>query len=140
MTFEKFLFSERQVKIYYANAKKDFATATQYQKNSEICFRFGYDALIKLAVSVCAQESLRVLSRAGHHVELIERMSAILGEDDISKYGNKMRKKRNMDIYGGGILLTANEAKIYFDFVKRVFVSANNYFNKKIGKTSLFDQ
>ena len=140
MTFEKFLFSERQVKTYYTNAKKDFNTATRYQKNSEICFRFGYDALIKLAVSVCAHEGLRVLSRAGHHVELIEKMSAILGEADISKYGNKMRKKRNMDIYGGGILLTANEAKIYFEFVKKIFVLANNYFNKKAGKTTLFDQ
>lgn len=89
-------------------------------------------------MTVCALEGLRVLSRAGHHVELIDKLSAILGEVDIGKYGNKMRKKRNMDIYGGGILLTANEIKIYFEFVKKTFVLADNYFNKKIGKTTLF--
>jgi len=137
MTFEKFLFSEKQIKSYYANAKKDLAKVLEYQKDGDISFRFGYDALIKLAVAVCAHEGLRVLARAGHHMELIEKMALILKNDAIRGYGNEMRKKRNLDFYGGGVLLTEKEAKIYVEFIRKIFALALDFFDKKKGMRKL---
>ena len=71
--FEKFSFSQKQVNKYYQSALKDFNIA-QKSNVPEVSFRFGYDSLLKLAIAVCAGNNLRIKSRQGHHVELINKL------------------------------------------------------------------
>jgi len=80
MTFEKFDFTEKQIKAYFRNAKKNLKIAREADV-VEVVFHFSYDALIRLAVSICASEGLRVLSRAGHHAELINKLSIVISTE-----------------------------------------------------------
>ena len=38
-----------------------------------------------------------------------------------------MRKKRNLDLYEGGIIIDSKEAKNYLNFVKRIIKKAEEY-------------
>jgi hypothetical protein len=69
--FEKFHFSKRQIRKYYQSAIRDLKIASN-SKIPEVIFRFSYDALVKLAIAVCAKNGLRVKARKGHHIELIK--------------------------------------------------------------------
>jgi len=62
--FEKFIFSDGQVEKYYKSASRDFKIANQAEE-TEVNFRFCYDALLKLAIAVCAKNNLRIKSRQG---------------------------------------------------------------------------
>jgi hypothetical protein len=137
MTFEKFKFSQRQVKSFLTSARKDFAIA-QKSDIADVSFRFGYDALIKLAIAVCAAENLKVHSRTGHHIELIDKLASLLAEPDIREFANQMRRKRNMDLYGGGTIISEKEAKYYLKKIKQAFLKADDYLAKKQGKVKLF--
>lgn len=60
--FEKFRFSRKQIEKYHKSARRDLKIATEADV-SEVRFRFCYDALLKMAMAVCAENSLRVKSR-----------------------------------------------------------------------------
>lgn len=60
MTFEKFTFTPRQINKYYQAALNDLKIAAE-SNLPEVSFRFGYDALLKLAIALCADNSF-----AGH--------------------------------------------------------------------------
>ncbi len=97
--FEKFEFSGRQVKNYYKSAMRDCQIASG-SDIPEVVFKFCYDALLKLAIAVCAKNGLRIKARQGHHIELLGRMADFLKNNDIKIIGDEMRAKRNLDIYG----------------------------------------
>lgn len=126
--FEKFIFSENQISKYHSSALRDFKIAKNSLEN-EVRFRFCYDALLKLAIAVCAKNNLRIKSRQGHHIKLIEKMAEILGDKDINIIGQEMRAKRNWDLYGGGILLSEKEAKEYLNWTENIFQEADKYFH-----------
>lgn len=96
--FTKFAFSEKQIHSYFNSSSQKLQIAEQF-KQSEIRFKFAYDALIKLGITLLAMEGLKVRSMPGHHVKIIEALSSILKEEDIDILGNKMRKQRNLDLY-----------------------------------------
>lgn len=118
--FEKFIFSSRQVKNYFKSAGNDLRIASE-SAIPEIIFKFAYDSLIKLAIAGCAKNGLRVKSRAGHHIELLQKLSEFIESKDVEKVGNQMRRKRNLDLYGGGILISEKEAAEYKDWLKVIF-------------------
>lgn len=124
--FEKFLFSQKQVMRYHKAAARDLSIA-QRAKESEVTFRFAYDALLKTAILICAQQGLRVHSRQGHHTELINKLSEILKDADIRSIGQEMREKRNWDLYSGGIIVSYKEAKEYLEWVERTVRKAEKY-------------
>ena len=69
--FEYFRFSTIQVEKYLKSAKRDLKIADG-SEIPEVAFRFCYDALLKLAIALCAKNGIRVKSRRGHHIELIK--------------------------------------------------------------------
>lgn len=131
--FVKFVFSEAQIKKYYQAATNDLKIARQYDI-PEIRFRFCYDALLKLAITICAKNGLRVKSRQGHHVELIVKLSLILNNPEIKLIGDNMRAKRNSDLYAGGAIITDKDADDYLHWLVDIFESVDEYIkgNKKL--------
>lgn len=98
---------------------------------AEVAFRFSYDALLKLAIAACAKNNLRVKSRQGHHIELINKLSEILKDSDIKIIGQEMRSKRNWDIYGGGTSISEKEAKEFLKWAREIFIKSEVYLFKK---------
>lgn len=124
--FEKFQFSERQIKNYHRSAARDFKIARD-SDIPEVVFKFCYDVLIKTAIAVSAKNGLRVKARQGHHIELLRKLSECLKNPDIEAIGNEMRSKRNLDLYGGGTLITEKETGEYKAWITQVFVQAEKY-------------
>lgn len=124
--FEKFNFSKRQIQLYCKSALKDLKIA----KNSdvpEVIFHFCYNSLIKFAIVLCTVNNLRIKSRQGHHIELIEKLSEYLGDKEIIIIGNEMRSKRNWDLYGGGIVISKKESKEYLEWTQNISKNVQKY-------------
>ncbi|OHA14707.1 MAG: hypothetical protein A3A10_01105 [Candidatus Tagabacteria bacterium RIFCSPLOWO2_01_FULL_42_9] len=87
-----------------------------------------------MAIAVCARNGLRVKARQGHHIELIQKIADLLKNKDIKIVGDEMRAKRNLDIYGGGVLISEKEAEEYLKWLKNIMVQAEDYLfeNKKM--------
>ena len=127
--FEKFNFTEAQIKRYYNSALRDFKIALD-SRIEEVVFKFCYDSLLKLAIAICAKNNLRIKSRQGHHIELLKKLSDILKNEDINAIGNEMRTKRNFDLYSGGVIVSKKEAKEYLKWMREIFKQANYYLTK----------
>jgi hypothetical protein len=135
--FEKFHFSKRQIRKYYQSAIRDLKIASN-SKIPEVIFRFSYDALVKLAIAVCAKNGLRVKARKGHHIELIKKLSFYLKDPEVEILANEMRSKRNRDLYDGGILISEKEAKEYLEWVKQTFQKTQILFENSRGQKAIF--
>lgn len=85
--------------------------------------------MLKIAIAICAKNNLRVRSRAGHHIDLIKKLSEYLDDEDIFAMGNEMRKKRNFDLYNGGVLVSKKEALNYKVWLKKIVSQAEEYLN-----------
>ena len=123
--FEIFSFTQGQLQDYYNNALEDFQIA-QNSHIPKVVFKFCYDALLKFAIFICAKNNLRVKSRQGHHVELLNKMAEILNNMDIKVIGNEIRNKRNIDLYSGGGTITKKEAKEYMKWLESVVSNINS--------------
>lgn len=128
--FEKFIFTSQQIEKYFESALKDFNVARG--AGSEVVFVFCYNCLLKLAITVCAKNNLRVKSRRGHHVALIIKLAEFLKDNEVEAIAQEMRAKRNKDLYTGGVLITAKEAAMYFEFTEKLLKRVEKYldFNK----------
>lgn len=51
--FRKFNFTDQQIATYLDSARKKLLIAEQF-RNTEVRFKFSYDALVKLTVKLCA--------------------------------------------------------------------------------------
>jgi len=125
----KFKFSPSQINRYYDSALKDFDIADKSEL-PEVRFRFSYDCLIKLAITVCSHHGLRVKARQGHHVELIKQLSTFLNNQDILAMAEDMRSKRNYDLYGGGGIISSKETDMYLSFLKGVIKRVNKHIGR----------
>jgi len=118
--FRKVKFTEEEIRKFLESAKHDLEIA---QKDSfpEVCFTYSFQALIKSGITLIAKTGqVKVRSIPGHHAKILEKMSEILKDADISKIGNAMRARRNTDLYGGGMPISENEARDYFKFTEGV--------------------
>ena len=136
MTFVEYKFKQSQLKAYFTAAKNDLSTARKYS-DPEVRFRFSYDALIKLAITVAAFGGKRVKSRAGHHIELIEKLANALSDKAINEFGNDMRIRRNKNLYDGGVLISKKDADHFFKMVQKTFLSAEDLIDKKKRRVKL---
>jgi len=128
--FKKQEFTARQIENYFKSALKDFKIARE-SDIPEIVFKFSYDSLLKIAIAICAKNNLRVKSRAGHHIDLVKKLSEYLCDRDIFAIGNEMRKKRNFDLYSGGVLVTKKEASSYKEWLKKIILQSEEYLSKE---------
>jgi histidyl-tRNA synthetase len=126
--FQKLKFEGSQVKRFFIAARKDLKIASE-SNQPEVIFKFSYDALIKLGITLIALKGYRVRSIVGHHVKMIEKVSQILKNKNIAVYSNQMRKIRNLDFYDGGFLITEKQAKDFLRFVENVFKQAGKSFD-----------
>lgn len=124
--FEQFDYSPIQIKKYYQAAVKDLQLVTSAEA-PEIVFYLSYNIVIKTAMAVCAKNNLRVKSRAGHHIELIRKLAEYLTDPEIEDVANKMRGKRNRDLYDGGVITSEKEADFYIHFCKKLIRSVDSY-------------
>ncbi len=130
--FEKFTYSTGQIKRYYQAATRDFFIANKADV-AEVSFVFCFSALIKAAIAVCAKNNLRVRARVGHHNALIQKLSDILDDQAIEGVASKMKKKRNRDLYDGGIIISKKEADFYKLFIKNLLKKVDMYlFSEKL--------
>jgi hypothetical protein len=124
--FQKKNSNAKTISKYLNNALGDIKIARE-NKNLAVIFKFTYDSLIKLGIAVIASCGYRVRSRKGHHIKILEKLSEVLDDEKIKIVGDAMRKKRNVDLYGEGIILSKKEVKDYFDFVKGIFKKTEKY-------------
>lgn len=124
--FEKFNFTKQQIEKYWDKAVRDFRLAGSAEE-IEVIFVFTYEAMLKIAITVCAHNDLRVKARRGHHIELIDKMAEILKDEKIKQIGNEIRMKRNLGLYSGGDTVSRKEADFYCKFVKQVLIKADSY-------------
>ncbi|KKP82126.1 MAG: hypothetical protein UR83_C0057G0004 [Candidatus Moranbacteria bacterium GW2011_GWF2_35_54] len=92
--FQKFSYARNQILKYLSSARKDLSIAKK-AKIDEVRFQFAYNAFLKLGISLMACYGFKVRSRAGHHIKILEQTALILNDENITAYGNQMRKTRN---------------------------------------------
>jgi len=124
--FQKKKLDSRIINRYFCNALRDFKIASK-SKEPEVIFVFSYSALMKIGITLIALYGYRVKSRQGHHIKVIEKSSQILRSKNIKIVGEKMRKKRNLDLYECGIIISSKEAKEYLNFLKEIINKAEKY-------------
>jgi len=122
--FQKFSFKEEQIERFLESAFHDFKIA-QDSDIPDVIFKFSYDALIKLGIVLIAKRGYKVRSAIGHHVKILEKLSQVLGDEDILVLGNQMRQKRNFNLYEGRFTVSEKDSQEYLDFVKKVFKKYN---------------
>jgi hypothetical protein len=122
--FNKFKFEPDDIKRYLDSALHDLEIA-QKDPFAEVQFTYSYQALIKTGIALLAKiGGVKVRSRTGHHVKILEQMSKILNDEAIASIGNAMRIKRNADLYGGGEIVGEKEAQDYLKFVQEMIEKA----------------
>ncbi len=132
--FEKRKFEEKTIKKYFSGAERDFKIARE-NRHPEVVFKFSYDCLIKLGITLVVSQGYRIKSRIGHHIKILEKFSQILDNRDIEIMGEAMRKKRNLDLYEGGAIISEKEAKEYLNFVKTILEETEKFLKNQ---SSLF--
>lgn len=123
---EKFQFSEEIIKKHYQAAVKDLRLAS-IAGEPELVFHTCYNVVIKAAMAVCAKQGVRVKSRTGHHIELITILADAIKDDDLAATANKMRSKRNRDLYEGGMPVSEREAYFYLQFCRDLVKKLDDY-------------
>ncbi|MFH1780922.1 MAG: hypothetical protein ABH841_02875 [Candidatus Nealsonbacteria bacterium] len=124
--FQKRVFEAKTISKYFRNAAKDLGIAVR-SKEPEVIFNFSYSSLVKIGIVLIAGCDYRVKSRIGHHIKILEKSSQILNDENIEIIGDRMRKKRNLDLYEGGMIISQKEAKDYLNFTKTVIKKAEEY-------------
>lgn len=124
--FQKKKFEDKTISKYFRNAAKDLGIAIR-SKEPEVIFNFSYSALVKIGIVLIAACGYRVRSRVGHHIKILEKLTQILQDKNIEIIGDRMRKKRNLDLYEGGIIISQKEVKDYLDFIKQVIKRTEEY-------------
>ncbi len=119
--FKKMDFSQNQIKEYFNSAIKDMKIAEKYD-DPEVRFKFVFKSLIKFGITLIAFHGYKVNSRKGHHQKVLEKMSEILGDDDILITSEIIRKNRNTEFYDGGIIITEKQSEEYLSFLKRYII------------------
>lgn len=128
--FGKFAFTREQVEKNLANALKDLRIARE-DAIIDVKFNYTYNALIKAGIALISSYGQKVKSVPGHHIKILEVMSAILEDVGINDIGNVMRSKRNMDFYAGGIEVTEKECREYLEFADKIIARAKSTISKK---------
>ena len=122
--FQKLAFTDEQIDQFSKSALHDLKIAEE-SDISDVVFKFSYDALIKLGITLIAKKGYKVRSTAGHHIKILEKLSELLKDEDILVLGNKMRQERNTNFYDGGFFVGDKDSREYLDFVKNVFNKAD---------------
>ena len=114
------------IKICQGEVKKPELTPF-FHFSTEVIFKFSYDSLVKTGLTSIAFYGYRVKSRQGHHIKILEKLSQILDNKSIKIMGEAMRKKRNLDLYDGGTIISEKEAEEYLNFIRDAIKDAEKF-------------
>lgn len=117
--FRKIPVRGKGVQAFVRGAQRDLEIARESER-PEVTFTFSYSALFKGGQALLAGHGVRVRSVPGHHMRVLDSAAEILQDISVSTVGDRMRKKRNTDLYGVGIVITEKESHDYFKFVESV--------------------
>ena len=131
--FKEMAFTRRQIDKFTESAVK-YLTIAEKSEFPEVKFQFSYDSLIKIGIALIASQGYKVSSRAGHHAKILDKISETLKDEEISSIANKMRKKRNKDLYDGGIIISIKQAEEYLDFVEKVINNSQDFLKSHFNK------
>ena len=120
--FQKFDYTDEQVKQFFKNSEKDLKLATS-ANDPNIIYRIGYDAVLKFGIAVIAKNGYKTRSILGHHIKILNVLSDLFNVKDEIGYIHRIRRKRNIDLYEGGIDFTETEAKNLIKIIKKIFNS-----------------
>jgi len=135
--FKKMDFSQRQIENYFISAIKDMKIAEKYD-DPEVRFQFIFNSLIKFGITLIAFHGYKVNSRKGHHQKVLEKMSEILGNDDILITSEIIGKNKNTEFYDGGIIITEKQSEEYLSFLKKVYNLSRSFLSEKDFNLSIF--
>jgi len=121
--FQEFAYSKSQTDHYFRNAELDLGRAEK-TKDPNIVYRIGYEAALKLGIAMIADAGYKVKSVPGHHIKILDKMAEILKRPDEVEYLHRIRRKRNIDLYEGGLDFTEKEAKDLLDLCRVLFAEA----------------
>lgn len=119
--FYRLSYTPEQISKFFTNAKNDLQIAMQHDEEASIAYRFCYDAIVKLGIAVIAENGYKVRSIPGHHIKILEQLGKILGLSEEIGYFDRVRRKRNVDLYEGGSIFSATEASELIHITKSVF-------------------
>ena len=128
--FIKFKFTGEQIKKNFNNALKDLNIAKR-DRILEVKFNYAYSALIKAGITLLSYYQIRIKSIPGHHIKLIEKTAEILKDGAVYDIGNAMRSKRNLDLYGEGMIITEKECKQYIELVENILIKVKKVISKE---------
>ena len=118
--FAKHPFTPEQILQTLDSGLEDLEIA-RTANHPKVRFNYSYNALLKSGIALIAfREGLKVKSRPGHHVKILEKLSKGLKDKTILDVGDKMRRDRNFDLYAGGGFVSESESREYFDFVEKI--------------------
>ena len=125
-SLKKMIFTDEQIFKYFLSAEKCLQIA-ETVRIPEVVFKFSYDALLKLGITLIAKEGYKIRMIAGHHIKILEKTSEILNDQTIASIGNIMRTQRNFDLYDAGTLISKKQSDEYLEFVKKVFIATKKF-------------
>ncbi|MFC1512509.1 hypothetical protein ACFL4S_00500 [bacterium] len=117
--FTKAPATRKEILKKFKNALDDFKIAKQADI-AKVKFKFLYDSLIGLGITLLNFYHIKPESNSGHHINILRAMAYFLNNENIKKTGDKMRVKRNKYLYKGGINISPNELKKYEKLVQNV--------------------
>ena len=118
--FEKQKFSPGMMDKYKKSIRRNLGIARSGQE-PEVAFHFAYMALLKIGIYCLARDGYRAKSRPGHHQKILEYLGRRLADEQVLIVGDKMRKDRNLDIYGEDAIPSKAEIAEYLQFVEHLF-------------------
>ena len=122
--FQKITYTPQQIKKYMDNAKRDLDMASEIKEN-EVVFMFCYNSIIKLGIAIIAEKGYKVRSIPGHHYHILNTLEELTGLSNEIKHIQRVRNKRNIDLYEGGATFTEKEAKELLKITKKIFNCLN---------------
>lgn len=121
--FQPFTYTEAQISGYFLNAEQDL-TRAKHADDPNIVYRIGYDAALKLGIAMIAKAGYKVRSVPGHHIKILDQLAEILKRPDEVDYLHRIRRKRNVDLYEGGLDFTEKEAEDLLKLCETLFSEA----------------
>ena len=119
--FKSFKYKKEDIENYVEKANEDLQIARD-SDTPKVKTLFSYNALIKLGIAgIAYKKRKRVRSKRGHHIKILEGLSDILDNKDVSVIGHTIRKKRNSDLYFADSVFTEKESQEYFNFVQKIY-------------------
>ena len=125
MKFDKEFFIKQDflpelIEAAFRNARQDWERVQAMDDPAIIC-RIDYDCIIKFGVAALCKEGYRVRSVPGHHRIILEAMVDLMELKKEYEYLDRLRKKRNLELYSGGAEFTQKEADTLLALLQEIF-------------------